>query len=58
MVLLFYTTYISVELAHHNIFRAKVGKGGINHSLAIKLPSENEAENIIYCQCCLMLCFA
>ena len=30
MVLLFYTTYISVDLAHHKIFRAKVGKGGIN----------------------------
>ena len=29
MVLLFYTTYISVDLAHHKIFRAKVGKGGI-----------------------------
>ena len=29
MVLLFYTTYISVDLAHHEIFCAKVGKGGI-----------------------------
>ena len=29
MVLLFYTTYISVDLAHHEIFPAKVGKGGI-----------------------------
>ena len=29
MVLLFYTTYISVDLAYHEIFRAKVGKGGI-----------------------------
>ena len=25
-----YTTYISVDLAHHKIFRVKVGKGGIN----------------------------
>ena len=25
-----YTTYISVDLAHHEIFHAKVGKGGIN----------------------------
>ena len=24
-----YTTYISVDLAHHEIFHAKVGKGGI-----------------------------
>ena len=30
MVLLFYTTYFSVDLAHHEIFRAKVGKGGIS----------------------------
>ena len=30
MVLLFYSTYISVDLAHHKIFRVKVGKGGIN----------------------------
>ena len=29
MVLLFYITYINVDLAHHKIFRAKVGKGGI-----------------------------
>ena len=29
MVSLFYTTYISVDLAHREIFRAKVGKGGI-----------------------------
>ena len=26
-----YTTYISVDLAHCEIFRAKVGIGGINH---------------------------
>ena len=24
-----YTTYISVDLEHHEIYRAKVGKGGI-----------------------------
>ena len=29
MVLLFYTTYISIDLAHHEIFDAKAGKGGI-----------------------------
>ena len=29
MVLLFYTTYISVDIAHHELFHAKVGKGGI-----------------------------
>ena len=27
---LFYTTYISVDLAHHEMFPANVGKGGIN----------------------------
>ena len=30
MLLLFYTTYISVDLEHHKIFCAKVGKRGIN----------------------------
>ena len=30
MVLLFYTTYISVDIVHHEIFHAKVGKDGIN----------------------------
>ena len=29
IVQLFYTTYISVDLAQHEIFHAKVGKGGI-----------------------------
>ena len=29
MVLLFYTTYISVDLTHHEICRAKIGKDGI-----------------------------
>ena len=29
MVFLFYTTYISVDLAHHEIFHANVCKGGI-----------------------------
>ena len=29
MVLLFYTTYISVDLAYQEICHAKVGKGGI-----------------------------
>ena len=30
MVLLFNTIYISVDLAHHEIFRAEVDKCGIN----------------------------
>ena len=28
--IIIYITYISIDLAHHEIFRAKVGKGGIN----------------------------
>ena len=41
--LIIFTTYISVDLAHREIFRAKVGKGGINVKLSLKylkrLPS-------------------
>ena len=33
MVSLFYTTYISVDLAHQVIFHAKVGKGGIKKDI-------------------------
>ena len=29
MILLFYTTHISVDLARHEIYHAKVGKRGI-----------------------------
>ena len=36
MVYLFNATYISIDNAHHDIFRAKVGKGGI------KLPASLE----------------
>ena len=32
---LFYATYISVDIAHHKIFLAKVGKGGIKNLKAI-----------------------
>ena len=31
MVLLLYTTYISEDIAHYEIFLAKAGKGGIIH---------------------------
>ena len=37
MVKLFYTTYISVDLAHHEIYRAKGGKGGIKPFLAHRI---------------------
>ena len=40
MVLLFYTIYISVDLAHHEIYRAKVGKGGIKR--LVKRKKKNE----------------
>ena len=36
MISLFYTTYISVDLAQHEIFRAKVGKGGIMCDIKFK----------------------
>ena len=36
---IFHTTYISVDLAHHEIFRAKVGKGGIMEA--------NDSRNIV-----------
>ena len=35
MVLLFYSTYISVDLARREIFRAKVGKGGIKEFMVL-----------------------
>ena len=35
MVKLFYTTYISVDLAHYGIFYANVGKGGIMYNIYI-----------------------
>ena len=34
MVYLFYTTYISVDIVHHEICHAKIGKGGIKHIAA------------------------
>ena len=42
MVKLFYSTYISVDLAHHEILRALLGKSGLNvhvqcHSLILML---------------------
>ena len=32
-----YTTYISVDNAHHEIFHAKVGKGGITSARPLEL---------------------
>ena len=45
MVLIFYATYISVDLAHHEIFRAKVGKGGIkrqSYAKNVVFPAKDE----------------
>ena len=48
MVYLFYTTNISVDLAHREIFRAKVGKGGIKghraDNVIINKPYQNWKE--------------
>ena len=44
MVYLFYTTYISVDLAHHEIFRAKDGKRGIDMHI-LYLPILNMLNN-------------
>ena len=43
MVLLFYITNISVYLAHHEIFRAKVGKGGIKLDIALRAMSSSNS---------------
>ena len=42
--LIFYTTYISVGLAHHEIFPAKVGKGGIKQNTLTCMHSVKCAE--------------
>ena len=34
-VITIYTTYISVDLAHHGIFHSKVGKGGLKYANVI-----------------------
>ena len=34
---LFYATYISVDLAHHEIFCAKVGKGSVKKLLSFEV---------------------
>ena len=43
MVLLFYTTYISRDLAYHEIFRSKVGTGGINFDIKFTRQSFDNA---------------
>ena len=44
MVYLFHTTYISVDLAHHEIFRAKVGKGGLNRFKGANLTLNSDVD--------------
>ena len=46
MVWLFYTTNISVDLAHHDIFHAKDGKGGIIYEIACIFISFNRYEPV------------
>ena len=42
IVLLFHTTYISVDLAHHKIFHGKVDKGGIKRVSQLNILSVSE----------------
>ena len=35
-----YATYICVDLANHEIFRAKVGKGGVNRNTQFALKAQ------------------
>ena len=49
MVKLFYTTYISVDLAHQVIFCAKVGKGGIIFCVCYEIYTR-ELHSLIYIQ--------
>ena len=44
------TTVISVDLAHHEIFRVKVGKGGI------KIFKRSKFSVTIHRQVCLFVC--
>ena len=44
----FYTTFISVELAHREIFRDKVGMGGVKTSYLLFLP-EKAIKDTQYC---------
>ena len=41
-ITIFYTTYISVDLAHYKVVRAKIGKGGIHHTF-------NMINQILWC---------
>ena len=54
MVLLFYTTYISVDLAHHELFCAKLGKGGINKYIDLKMDQFDLPQKMIYRQLCIL----
>ena len=42
MVQLFYTTYINVHLAHHELLRAKIGKGGIKNLSSMISKCQNQ----------------
>ena len=59
MVYLFYTTYISVDLAHHEILHAKFGEGGIsifklNYSkTCLKWPLNNRQNTDLNDKCYL-----
>ena len=49
-----YTTYISVELAHHELFHAKVGKGGIKQEDNEKHKYFRKFRHISLCCPCIL----
>ena len=55
MVQLFYTTYTNIDLAHHTIFRAKIGKGGINVDIQLTILTKcvqyliRDGTSILFC---------
>ena len=49
MVKLFYITYTSIDLAHHEIFRDNVCKGGINDIGTYLQAFVGGQRQIIYC---------
>ena len=55
-----FSTYISVDIAHHEIFRAKVGKSGINvfihHILSVKDICTKLAWSSTNAITCLRIC--
>ena len=45
---IFFTPYISVDLGHHEIFSAKVGKGGIIDNVEFSSWISSEVKNVCH----------